>query len=490
MNDFTPPPPGEAAASDLPKSKAKVYPSPRSASLLTIGSGAQSKAMPRSSSLQNVVAEDDSCPPGFIEVIARKASLTRIVKYIDKMDRSRKKIDILSLFFDSKYANVPLTAEEKAEKRKKLVKKYERFAIDDLKARIQNLASRAPKNFRNKVRKIILERSPLRKSNALSALRNIIRPKSKSERNNIRVAVLKNAPKNTDQRENVRKRFIKQFEKNTFKDFVKKEFGNDTSELAKSKPDLLSMYFSANASIAPNTYEGRERVRKILIKEFERNYLSEFNRVMVDILKKHVTLELNYVKKLGSDGNDRPPTPGLPSDRMSRPTEKLREAADGFAGVRKEMDQILASTLHILNVSRGETLRRKYEQISGGFKGINWQDEISLMRLGSELTRLEDNVLLHEHTKWFYNLLRDYLAHKEYIREQTFSKLETFILTFIHKVLDHNHLFDGTKFILMCQVLKKEELSAPEVQSLFRFIRKHSDHISEKTFLNLILERK
>ena len=86
MNDFTPPPPGEAAASDRPKSKAKVYPSPRSASLLTIGSGAQSKAMPRSSSLQNVVAEDDSCPPGFIEVIARKASLTRIVKYIDKMD--------------------------------------------------------------------------------------------------------------------------------------------------------------------------------------------------------------------------------------------------------------------------------------------------------------------------------------------------------------------------------------------------------------------
>ena len=112
------------------------------------------------------------------------------------------------------------------------------------------------------------------------------------------------------------------------------------------------------------------------------------------------------------------------------------------------------------------------------------------MRLGSELTRLEDNVLLHEHTKWFYNLLRDYLAHKEYIREQTFSKLETFILTFIHKVLDHKHLFDGTKFILMCQVLKKEELSAPEVQSLFRFIRKHSDHISEITFLNLILERK
>ena len=72
-------------------------------------------------------------------------------------ERSRKKIDILSLFFDSKYANVPLTAEEKAEKRKKLVKKYERFAIDDLKARIQNLASRAPKNFRNKVRKIIFK---------------------------------------------------------------------------------------------------------------------------------------------------------------------------------------------------------------------------------------------------------------------------------------------------------------------------------------------
>ena len=76
-------------------------------------------------------------------------------------------------------------------------------------------------------------------------------------------------------------------------------------------------------------------MRKQLIKEFEKNYTAEFNRVIVDILKKHVTPELHYVAKPGSNDNDRPPTPGLPSDRTCRPIEKLREAADGFANVRK-----------------------------------------------------------------------------------------------------------------------------------------------------------
>ena len=146
---------------------------------------------------------------------------------------------------------------------------------------------------------------------------------------------------------------------------------------------------------------------------------------------------------------------------------------------------ISIDTTYILKASRGETLRRKYEQISSGLKGINWQEEISLMRLGSELKRLGDNVLLHEHTKWFYDLLRDYLAHKEYIREQRFTNLETFILSFIHKVLDHNHLFDDEKFELMLQVLKKDELDTPEVQSLIRFIRMHNKHISEQMFLKL-----
>ena len=110
---------------------------------------------------------------------------------------------------------------------------------------------------------MILERNSLRKSNALSALRKVIRPKSKSERNHIRRAVLKNAPKTEEQRQNVRKHFIKHFERNAFINFVKKEFGNDTSELAISNPDLLSMYFSVNASIAPKTYEGREGAEAI-----------------------------------------------------------------------------------------------------------------------------------------------------------------------------------------------------------------------------------
>ena len=430
--------------------------------------------------------ERDRIRAEFNEEFGSDAFVKLIYKEFGKnsKEKSRRKIDILSLFFDAKYAKTNLSQEEKDEKRSRLIKKFEHFAIGDLKKQIHAIAKNAPKDFRLQVRKLIEQRDKIRHSSALSVLHKRAKPKTEDKRKVIKQAVVRMAAKDEGERAAVQRAFIKAFEKNSFLEYVAKEWDNDWQLIKAEKPDLLTLYFTANPSIAPTSYEKKETIRKTLIKELDKfPQTSDLHFEIVQLLKKNVTLESLAYKGTEED-NKQSPTPGLPGEASSRPIEKLREAADGFVQVRSSKDVVLKNTLRILATSRPETLQRKFGQLSKGLHAMNWKDEMELLRLGSEEERLKDHVFLHQQGLWYYSLLRDFLLHKEHAREQNFNGMENFILTFIHKVLSHNHEFDDDRFKMMCDVLKKNDVNSPEVQTIFRLIRKHCPTINMNTVLH------
>ena len=203
---------------------------------------------------------------------------------------------------------------------------------------------------------------------------------------------------------------------------------------------------------------------------------------------------LNLIKPR-QDGDDdgntevRVPTPGLPNIKSFRPVNRLRAAADEFSNIRNDLDEKLGKTLVVLRHDRPEAFQRKYMQLSSGLHAINWRKEIESIRLGAEIERLTDNVEMHRNIAWFYNFLRDYIEHKEMVEtadatsfnknttdESKFTAVETFVINFIHRVLEHGHEFNDHKLNLLKDHLKPHE--AEEAVALLRILHKNCKTLS------------
>ena len=206
-------------------------------------------------------------------------------------------------------------------------------------------------------------------------------------------------------------------------------------------------------------------------------------------------LKLVRPRKEGEDDSSADvtlPTPGLPNLKSLRPVNKLRAAADEFSNVRNDLDEKLERTLVILKGDRPETLQRKYKQLSSGLHAINWRKEIESIRLAAEMERLSNNVELHKKVSWFYSFLRDYIEHKELLNngdatsfnsnsnDSKFTNVEVFVISFIHRVLEHKQVFDDQKLQLLKDHLKPDE--AEETIALMRILHKNCKTLSQEHY--------
>ena len=182
----------------------------------------------------------------------------------------------------------------------------------------------------------------------------------------------------------------------------------------------------------------------------------------------------------------------MPNLKSLRPVNKLRAAADEFSNVRNDLDEKLERTLVILKGDRPETLQRKYKQLSSGLHAINWRKEIESIRLAAEMERLSNNVELHKKVSWFYSFLRDYIEHKELLNngdatsfnsnsnDSKFTNVEVFVISFIHRVLEHKQVFDDQKLQLLKDHLKPDE--AEETIALMRILHKNCKTLSQEHY--------
>jgi hypothetical protein len=227
--------------------------------------------------------------------------------------------------------------------------------------------------------------------------------------------------------------------------------------------------------------------RKTIHRKFERKF-EQLDRSHLNLVKP---------RQDGDDDDDtveRAPTPGLPNIKSFRPVNRLRSAADEFSNIRNELDEKLSVTLHVLKHDRPEAFQRKFMQLSSGLHAISWRKEIECIRLGAEVARLSENVEMHKKVTWFYNFLRDYIEHKELLQQRTdatsfnngktteskFTPVETFIINFIHRVLEHKHVFDDQKLQLLKDHLKSHE--EKEAIALFRILHQHCKTISKEHY--------
>ena len=206
-------------------------------------------------------------------------------------------------------------------------------------------------------------------------------------------------------------------------------------------------------------------------------------------------LHLVRPRKEGDDDSNAdvtPPAPGLPNLKSLRPVNKLRAAADDFSNVRNDLDEKLEKVLVILKSDRPETLQRKYKQLSSGLHAINWRKEIESIRLAAEMERLTNNVEMHKKVSWFYSFLRDYIEHKELVNtgdatsfnsnnnDSKFTNVEIFVISFIHRVLEHKQVFDDQKLQLLKDHLKPNEVE--ETIALVRILHQNCKTLSQEHY--------
>ena len=194
---------------------------------------------------------------------------------------------------------------------------------------------------------------------------------------------------------------------------------------------------------------------------------SRFNREIGHVTKRSKQrVKMNESQTKGR----RPPTPGLPSKRTLRPTEKLHDVAQNFTSCRTTADAALIKQLDIIESEREETIARKGASIMLNHRDWDWRTMVKAMRLSAEYSRLND-IMDHAHRHvWYMEAVKHVFA-----LGVEANKTLIYILDFVHRILINGLDFDQRCFELLLSTLSKEDFEHKHVQEILASVRHHSD---------------